>query len=59
MTDRLEPLKPWLQIAALVAQEKDPEKLAELTDKLLEAMEEEKRQADALATKQRTKFKAA
>ena len=39
--------RSWRHIAALVAQETDPEKLAALTDELLRVMEEEKRQADA------------
>jgi hypothetical protein len=40
-------IRPWRQIAAEVAQETDPERLNKLTDELLQAMEEEKRQADA------------
>ena len=39
--------KSWRQLAAEVAQEDDPQKLNELTSKLLGALEEEKRQADA------------
>ena len=34
------------KLAAKVAQENDPQKLIELTDELLLAMEEEKRQSD-------------
>jgi len=41
------PVRSWRQIAAEVAQETDPEKLNKLTRELLQAMEEEKRQADA------------
>ena len=54
--------RSWRNIAALVAQETDPEKLAALTDELLRVMEEEKRQADARlqsVTKPATKLKAA
>jgi hypothetical protein len=41
------PVRSWRQIAAEVAQETDPEKLNKLTLELMQAMEEEKRQADA------------
>ena len=61
MTNYAKLVKSWRQLAE-VAQEDDPERLAELTDKLLLAMEEEKRQADArlrLATKPPTKLRAA
>jgi len=54
--------KTWRQLAAEVAQEEDPQKLAELTDKLLQAMEEQKRQFDARfqrATKPTPKLKTA
>ena len=56
------PAKFWRQLAAEVAQEDDPERLAELTDKLLLAMEEEKRQFDARmrsGTKPTEKLKSA
>lgn len=46
MTRRDKLAKSWRQLAAEVAQEDDPQKLSELTDELLLAMEEEKRQAD-------------
>lgn len=46
MSNGAKPVRSWRQLAAEVAQEDDPEKLAELTDKLLLAMEEEKRQFD-------------
>ena len=62
MTNYAKLVKSWRQLAAEVAQEDDPERLAELTDKLLLAMEGEKRQADArlrLATKPTTKLRAA
>lgn len=55
-------VKTWRQLAAEVAQEDDPQRLAELTDKLLLAMEEEKRQFDARlqrATKPTEKLKPA
>lgn len=54
--------KTWRQLAAEVAQEDDPQKLAELTDQLLLAMETEKRQFDARlqrATRQPAKLKPA
>ena len=38
--------RTWRRIAAEVAQETNPEKLGALTEELLRAMEEEKRQAD-------------
>ena len=47
MPDHTKLVKSWRQLAAEVAQEDDPKRLAELTDKLLLAMEEEKRLADA------------
>jgi len=47
MTRSEKPAKSWRQLAAEVAQESDPQKVAQLTDELLEAMEEEKRQFDA------------
>lgn len=53
--------KSWRQLAAEVAQEDDPEKLRKLTDELLLAMEEEKRQADTslrLAAKPPAKLSA-
>jgi hypothetical protein len=40
-------IRSWRNIAAEVAEETDPEKLNELTDELLQAMQEEKRQAGA------------
>lgn len=55
-------VKTWRQLAAEVAQEDDPQRLAELTDKLLLAMEEEKRQFDTRlqrATKPAEKLKSA
>ena len=47
MVNGANPVESWRQLAAEVAQEDDPHKLAELTDELLLAMEEEKRQSDA------------
>ena len=51
--------RSWRYVAALVAQETDPEKLEVLTEELFRAMEEEKRQADAGAAKLPVKLKAA
>ena len=62
MANAAKSVKSFRQLAAAVAQEADPEKLAELTDKLLLVMEEEKRQFDARlrrATKPTEKPKAA
>ena len=62
MTRTETPAKSWRQLAAEVAQETDTQKLAELTDKMLEALEEEKRQFDArlqLATKPTQKLRSA
>ena len=62
MADYRKLVKGWRQLAADVAQEHDPKRLAELTDKLLLAMEEEKRHADArlqLATKRAAKLRLA
>lgn len=62
MPDHTTVVKTWRQLAAEVAQEDDPERLAELTDKLLLAVEEEKRLADArlqLASKPPIKLRLA
>jgi hypothetical protein len=51
--------RTWRYVAALVAQETDPAKLAALTEELLRTMEEEKRQADARLAESSAKIKAA
>lgn len=47
MSDDTKIVKTTQQLATEVAEEDDPDRLAELADQLLLAMEEEKRQADA------------
>jgi len=51
--------RSWRYIAALVAQETNPEKLAALTQELLRVMEDDKRQADARLAESSVKVKAA
>lgn len=46
MANYTKPPKSWRQLAAEVAQEDDPQKLAELTNQLLRALEEEKHRGD-------------
>jgi hypothetical protein len=62
MATRAKPEKSWRQLAAEVAQEDDPQKLAVLTSQLLGALEEEKRQAEVhfqLASKPPAKLRSA
>ena len=51
-------VKSWRQLAAQAAQEHNPERRAELTDKMLAALEKENRQADARLADSSAKHKA-
>ena len=62
MTNRVNTVKSWRQIAAEVAQEDDPRRRDELTTELLRALERERCQAETrfqLAAESPTKLRSA